>query len=223
MSPGGLPGGGAAGRGEALRAEVRSLRGASRAALRIPAMAGGKSESNFVEQGRAAPVRKGQAGAPASPRGWSREPRPRPFGHLEVGGGHRASWAPFPGLQPPRLNHGCDGRRGRRDSCPISPPQVVPWAARPTRACSCSSSSDAGRRPGRPSWDPRREKGSPRAPTGSPAGTPPGTPPGPQCPAPRSGSHSIPKCRDPHAHPARTPTHPRTRPCLPLPGGRCRR
>ena len=129
--------------------------------------------------------------------------------------------SPFLGLQPPRLNPGCDGRRGRRDSRPVSSPQVGPGAARPARACGDSGGSGAGRRPGPLSWDPRREKGSPLTPTGSPAGTLPG----PHCPAPRPGAHSVPQC-DPRAHPARPPIHPpspRAWPCLPFRGGRRRR
>lgn len=86
MSPGGLPGGGAAG-------ELGTPKGASWAALRISVPAGGKSESNSVERGRATPERKGQVGAPASAAGMV--PRPPPeSGHLEVAGGRRASRAP---------------------------------------------------------------------------------------------------------------------------------
>ncbi|CAI9179479.1 unnamed protein product [Rangifer tarandus platyrhynchus] len=104
-------------------------------------------------------------------------------------------------LQPPRLNPGSDGLRGCLDSRPVSSPQVGPGAVRPARACTGSSCSSAGRRPGPLSRDPRREKGSPRTRTGSPSGTPP---------QPRA---RVPRCCDPSARPTGTPTH-----TVPAPG-----
>ncbi|CAN0569500.1 unnamed protein product [Rangifer tarandus platyrhynchus] len=99
---------------------------------------------------------------------------------------------------PPRVLVG--PRCGSR-SPPAGKAKVGPGAVRPARACTGSSCSSAGRRPGPLSRDPRREKGSPRTRTGSPSGTPP---------QPRA---RVPRCCDPSARPTGTPTH-----TVPAPG-----
>lgn len=128
--------------------------------------------------------------------------------------------SPFLGLQLPRLNPGCDGRRGRRDSRPVSSPQVGPVAARPARAC---GGSGAGRRPDPLSWDPRRKKGSPRTPTGTrgerraPRAPLPGPQPGPH-PVPTARPRARVPTRSPSAIPARSRPGPLSTHPIPVPG-----
>lgn len=184
------------------------------AVMRIPAPTGGKSDSNSVEWGRAAPERKGQVGAPASAVGTV--PRPPP-GVWTTRSRRGPPCVPgfFLGLQPPRLNPGSDGLRAAWTPAPSRPRRWGPGPCDLPAPARAAAAAALGGAPG-PSPGTRAERRVPHAPVpGLQAGRHPS--PAPGCPLdPQVLRFQHAPGRDPH------PPSPRARPCLPLRGG-CRR